>query len=114
MLPFRKRLSLEQRKLEYSRVKQKCPTYIPVIFEKHRREDPSIDREKFLVPMELTASQLLFVLRKRLHLTKEQAIFLFVEHKMMSGSTSIQQIYSKANTEDGFLYVEYSLENTFG
>lgn len=114
MLPFRKRLTLQQRTNEYARIKQKCPAYIPVICEKHRREDPDLDREKFLVPMDLTAVQLLFVLRKRMHLNRDQAVFLFVDNTLVTGSTTLQSIQSIRPSEDGFLYVQYSLENTFG
>ena len=80
---------------------------------------PDIDRCKFLVPSDLTVGQLTFVIRKRIKLGATDALFCFVV-----GSDSIttlpptggmlSQIYQNHQNEDGFLYVRYASENTFG
>ena len=114
MSSFRTRLTLQQRVDEYAQIKRRRPAHIPVIFERYKPTDPMIDREKFLVPLDLTAAQLSFVLRKRLRVDPSQAIFMFVSNRVLTGSTSIQQVYTKTQTHDGFLYVQYSLENAFG
>ncbi|KAL7750261.1 hypothetical protein RI367_004434 [Sorochytrium milnesiophthora] len=41
---------------------------------------PPLDKRKFLVPGDTTVSQFQFVLRRRIHLTAEQNLFLFIKH----------------------------------
>ncbi|KAE9034773.1 hypothetical protein PR001_g9578 [Phytophthora rubi] len=54
---------------------------IPVICEK---ADPSdildIDKKKFLVPVDLTVGQFVYVIRKRIKLSPEKAIFIFINN----------------------------------
>lgn len=117
MLPFRDRLSVEQRSRECANVRAQHPDHIPVIFERLGREMPRIDKEKFLVPRDLTAAQVTFVLRKRLRLDANQSLFLFCSDTtcLVTGSTEIASLYeSHKDPEDGFLYLSYSLENAFG
>ncbi|KAH9989804.1 ubiquitin-related domain-containing protein [Russula vinacea] len=95
---FKDEHPFEKRKAEAERIRQKYPDRIPVICEKADRTDiPTIDKKKYLVPSDLTVGQFVYVIRKRIKLAPEKAIFIF-EHK----------------DEDNFLYVSYSGENTFG
>ncbi|CAO2610048.1 Gamma-aminobutyric acid receptor-associated protein-like 2 [Lemmus lemmus] len=48
----------------------------------------------------------MWIIRKRIQLPSEKAIFL--------SSLTMGQLYEKEKDEDGFLYVAYSGENTFG
>ena len=73
------RLSLEKRKTEAERIRQKYPDRIPVICEKVEKSDiPTIDKKKYLVPSDLTVGQFVYVIRKRIKLSPEKAIFIFV------------------------------------
>ncbi|TUK08643.1 Gamma-aminobutyric acid receptor-associated protein-like 2 [Bagarius yarrelli] len=63
-----------------------------------------IDKRKYLVPSDITVAQFMWIIRKRIQLPSEKAIFLFVD----------KTLYEKEKDEDGFLYVAYSGENTFG
>ena len=47
-------------------------------------------------------------------LSPEEAIFIFSGSSMLSSNTLISAIYEKHKDADGFLYVKYSGENTFG
>ena len=76
---------------------------------------PDIDKKKFLVPSDLTVGQFMYVIRKRIHLSAEQAIFLFVAGGTLPPSVStLQAVYDQHHDEDGFLYMTYSGENVFG
>ena len=44
----------------------------------------------------------------------EQAIFITINNCLPESNTQICNIYNKHKDEDGFLYVVYSSENTFG
>ena len=70
-----------------------------------------LTQSKFLVPSELYVGQLLYVVRKRMKLLPTQSIFFFVENMISSSSTLVSALKSHA---DGFLYIEYDQENTFG
>jgi GABA(A) receptor-associated protein len=54
------------------------------------------------------------VIRKRLKLPAEQAIFLFVNGVIPPTAALMNTIYEEHKDEDGFLYISYSGENTFG
>lgn len=70
---------LEKRKAEADRIRQKYPDRIPVICEKVEKSDiPTIDKKKYLVPADLTVGQFVYVIRKRIKLNPEKAIFIFV------------------------------------
>ncbi|KAI5417472.1 Autophagy- protein 8f [Lathyrus oleraceus] len=86
-----------------------------VIVEKAERSDiPSIDKKKYLVPADLTVGQFVYVIRKRIKLSAEKAIFIFVDNVLPPTGAIMSAIYDEKKDEDGFLYVTYSGENTFG
>ncbi|KAG2408359.1 Autophagy-related protein [Vigna angularis] len=86
-----------------------------VIVEKAERSDiPSIDKKKYLVPADLTVGQFVYVIRKRIKLSAEKAIFIFVDNVLPPTGAIMSAIYEEKKEEDGFLYVTYSGENTFG
>ena len=73
-----KKLPLEKRREESARILAKYPDRIPVIVEKNGGSSvPDIDKCKFLVPTDLTIGQFVYVVRKRIRLEPEKAIFLF-------------------------------------
>jgi len=45
---------------------------------------------------------------------KKRLSFLFVEDVLPPSSALMSQIYEKHKDSDGFLYITYSGENTFG
>ena len=112
MLPFRRRLTLDQRRHEFAGVQQS--ERVPQNVHGGSRETPAIDKEKFLVPRDLTVGQLTFVVRKRLKLDATRTIFLLVSNQLLTSTTTIASIYDRHRDEDGFLYVTYTFENAFG
>ena len=69
---------IEKRKSEAERIRAKYPDRVPVICEKADRSDiPDIDKKKYLVPADLTVGQFHYVIRKRIQLAPEKALFLF-------------------------------------
>ena len=105
----------EQRSFESNRIRVKYPDRIPVIVEKSPKSDvPDLDKKKYLVPSDLTVGQFVYVIRKRVKLSAEKAIFIFVNNKLPPTASLMSTIYEENKDEDGFLYVLYSGENTFG
>jgi GABA(A) receptor-associated protein len=112
---FKKTHNLTQRKNESERIKGKYPERIPVIVEVYDKILPHLDKNKYLVPSDLTVGQLQYVLRKRIKLSPDQAMFLFINQKNSYPTGSLlSEIYDKNVDEDGFLYISISAENTFG
>jgi GABA(A) receptor-associated protein len=58
--------------------------------------------------------QLFFIIRKRIKIKDSEAIFIYVNNKLPLTSSYISDIYDSNKDEDGFLYITYSTENTFG
>ncbi|KAL3576061.1 hypothetical protein D5086_021344 [Populus alba] len=108
-------LTSERRQAEASRIREKHPDRVPVIVEKAGRSDvPDIDKKKYLVPADLTVGQFVYVVRKRIKLSPEKAIFVFVKNTLPPTATLMSVLYEENKDEDGFLYMTYSGENTFG
>lgn len=96
---------------------QKYPDRVPIICEKNTvrgNNCPDIDKNKYLVPRDLTLGQFLFVIRKRIQLPAQKALFLIIEGHIPPLSTLINSIYEKHKSNDGFLYITYAQENVFG
>jgi GABA(A) receptor-associated protein len=115
MPPFKQEHDLEKRKQEAGRIRDKYPDRIPVIVEKADKSDiVDIDKKKYLVPADLTVGQFVYVIRKRIKLSPEKAIFIFVNNVLPPTAALMSSIYEDHKDDDGFLYVTYSGENTFG
>tara|TARA_B100001093_G_scaffold419657_1_gene411277 strand:- start:139 stop:489 length:351 start_codon:yes stop_codon:yes gene_type:complete len=115
MSQFKKQHIFDKRLSESKRIIEKYPTKIPIIVEKQNKSDvPDIDKQKYLVPNDLTMGQFVYVIRRRLKLDPEKAIFIFINNILPPTSAVVQQVYEEHKDDDGFLYVTYSGENSFG
>lgn len=97
-------------------MRTKFPTCVPIIVERSsaRSGVPTIDKNKFLVPGDLTVGQFMHVLRKRMTLKPEVALFVFVDDTLPSSSALMSEVYKFHKSDDDFLYVVYTGEATFG
>jgi len=113
---FKNKFSFEKRYGEANRIRLKYPNRIPIICQLTGKNLPDLDRKKYLVPDDLTLGQFMYVIRKRIKLSPEMGIYLFIgEDSCIPNNTSlISSIYDEYRDQDGFLYINYSGENTFG
>jgi len=114
---FKKKFSLEERKEECEKMIGKFPDRLPVIVERlPNSELPPMDRKKFLVPNDIVLGQFIQIIRKRINLNASSSIFVFVgdHHKLVGVTAPMLSVFSENKDEDGFLYVYYTSENTFG
>ncbi len=108
-------MSLEQRKTESQRIMSRYPGRIPIIVNKAKHTDvPDLDKHKFITPAELTVGQFIYIVRRRLEMPPEKSLFLFVNNTLPTTSTLMSQLYEYHKAEDGFLYMIYAGESTFG
>lgn len=114
--PFKEEKTLEQRAKEAQRVRAKYPDLVPVICERVKNSElPNTTRRKYLVPQSLTMGQFMYVLRRRINLDANRAMFLFLEGNTLAPTAElVSSLYESHKDDDGFLYMEYSGENTFG
>merc|ERR1712232_188318 len=114
-VPFKTTHPYEKRESEAKRIREKYPDRIPVICERDQRSDiPDIDKKKYLVPQDLTVGQFVYVIRKRIKLSPEKAIYIFINNVLPPTAALMSSIYEEQKDDDGFLYITYSGENTFG
>ena len=117
-MTYKTKKTFEERQQESNEILTKYPDRIPIIIEKLVNKNdtviPTIDKNKYLVPKDLTIGQLIYVIRKRLKLTAEKAIFVFCSGNILRSDALISQEYDKYKDKDGFLYILYSGESTFG
>ena len=110
-----KAIPLRDRASESHRMREKYPSRVCVLVDRTRDATaPDIDKHKFLVPDDLTLAQFIYVIRKRIRINPEKAIFVFVDGKLPPSTALMSEIYKDYHSSDGFLYVTYAGENTFG
>ena len=114
-IQFKQQNTLEERINESSRIIQKYRTRIPIIVEKSKGCSLcDIEKKKYLVPNEMTMSQFIYIIRKKINLKSHETLFVTVNNCLPESNIQLTTIYEKYKDEDGFLYVVYSSENTFG
>lgn len=114
-MSFREKATFDMRAAESARVRAKFPDRYPIIVEKAGNTDvPDIDKHKFLVPGNMTMGQFMYVIRQRLRLLPEKALFIFVNDTFVQSSMLIKEIYARYVDYDGFVYMIYMGETTFG
>ncbi|KAJ3058962.1 hypothetical protein HK102_010228, partial [Quaeritorhiza haematococci] len=113
-----------KRQAEAKRIIASYPDRIPIIVERSPSNStstlPELDKKKFLCPGEITVGQFQYVVRKRLKLEPEHALFLYVSSGGGGGggvagrkgggkgvlppvSAQLSQVYRDHKDEDGFL-----------
>eukprot|EP01101_Sappina_pedata_P009660 TRINITY_DN5702_c0_g1_i1.p2 TRINITY_DN5702_c0_g1~~TRINITY_DN5702_c0_g1_i1.p2 ORF type:complete len:127 (-),score=51.97 TRINITY_DN5702_c0_g1_i1:63-413(-) len=116
-MSYKQEFSFEHRKQEASRILSvHFPDRIPVIVERMPGKDiPIIHKRKYLIPEDATVGKFVHEIKKNLDIKPEETIFVYVNNTSSPpNSISIAQLYEKYHDEDGFLYISYALENTFG
>lgn len=95
---------------------EKYPDRVPLIIQpsKTDRDAYPIDKSKYITPRDLTLLQLQQIIRKRIHFPAEKAMFIFINNKIYPITSVIGPVYDTNKDTDGFLYVTYCQESTFG
>ncbi|EDV23974.1 Gamma-aminobutyric acid receptor-associated protein [Trichoplax sp. H2] len=112
---YKEDFPFEKRRSEGQMIRKKYPDRIPVIVEKApKARVVDIDKKKYLVPADLTVGQFHFLIRKRVALRPEDALFFTVNNVIPPTSMTMGSLYEDHHEEDFFLYVAYSDESVYG
>lgn len=111
ILKFRKQ-KLETRLKIFNDIFLKHPDRIPMIVD--TRKELVIDKNKYIVPKDLTIGQFTYMLKKRLKINANDAIYLICNNKLLVNSHTVSQVYYANKDSDDFLYIIIAAENTFG
>lgn len=117
---YKDKVSLDKRIAESYRIKAKYPAHIPVIVEGSDNIG-ELEKPKFLVPSDVSASHLLHSVRKQIKTTKSDALFLFDGVSIICPTSLMGVLYdnhlrNRKDEEKGdlFFYITVATENTFG
>merc|ERR1712126_532322 len=113
---FKSAKSFEERTKDAAQIKHEHPDKIPVIVERASTEKnlPLLDKAKFLVPSHVGLHEFIRVLRRRMELSPGQALFLMSSRGLPPGTQSIAELWDADGDDDGFLYLNYAAQETFG
>lgn len=93
------------------------PNKVPVYVKKSKNDKnlKDIEKNKFIVPNDITVGQFLTIIRKRINLNHEMALFIFINDTILPlQSETMKNLYYEHRNEDGLLELQYCGENTFG
>ncbi len=116
-MSFKDQNTFEQRTSEAQRLRNKYPDRIPIIVELEERDGKTLgtlDKRKYLVPQDLNLTQFMYVIRKRMKLSNETAMFMFVGKILAPMDSTTEQLYNEHKASDGFLYITIAGDSAFG
>jgi len=95
-----------------SDVVTKYPDRVPVIAA--TTGDLYLDKNRFLVPRDMTVGQFTMHVRKRLEMKATEALFVLVDKTLPPVSATMDTIYKQHAGNDQFLHLTFCKENVFG
>jgi len=130
--------TLEERIVYSKKLLSKYSDRIPIVIEKS--EFMELQNYKYLLPRNLLVSEFMCIIKTKMNkaLDEKKAIFTFVKsfqpkaendrssiggtcksnaegnYNLVPMNQTIQEIYNIHKNEDGFLYIKFGVENTFG
>jgi len=107
----------EKLKESVKKIIDKYPDRVPVFVTKSKSDKSlnNISSNKFIVPESITVGQFMFIIRKKIDLTPELALFIFINKDILpTQSSTMGSLYNQYKNEEGLLEIQYCGENVFG
>ena len=102
---------MENRNNNAQRIIDKYPNKIPLII----KTKIPMERTKFLISDGTTLAMFMFLLRtKYMNLKGNESLYIFFNNRILNSSTTFSTLYERYKSDDGFLYANVVIENTFG
>ena len=116
-LHFKQQKTAIERSKQSSSLRKSYPDRVPVIVDRHQSEKilPQLAKQKYLVPGNMTLGNFVSVIREKLPKFGQMSITIFCRNVQIGNmSTTLSEISQKMSDRDGFVYLEYMGESTFG
>jgi GABA(A) receptor-associated protein len=108
-------IPIDERKRISDNILSRYPNNIPVVVDKVSKSSvSSIKKNKYIIPGNIILGKFLHEIRKYLSLKSEDGLVVFINGCIPSTSSYMNILYDRHKDEDGFLYIVYTGENTFG
>lgn len=116
---FREKHSFEKIKNETDSIKRKHPTRVPILISIYQNDTTLfnlITNHKYMIPKDMTFTEFIQIIRHRIKLDQNEALFaILTEQNIMPKMTSlVGDLYEKYKSDDGYLIITLTKENTFG
>lgn len=132
---FRKDIPWTDHLTKSQSMRAKHKERVPIIVDRGTKETPQVTKNKFLVPDSFTIAQFQAIVRRYLKplegtdqkkLQPQDALFFFIrEYKYESGvethsdklvpaQQTLGQLYQQYQDRNGYLFIVYNKETTFG
>jgi len=106
-----------------SDLRLKYPDKVPVVIKraKNSKNIKNLGEIKYLIQDYITVGQFIYILRKRIKLNEDEALYLYAvdsnskNEYALNGNSDMITIYNEyKNKDDSILYLKYAGENVFG
>jgi GABA(A) receptor-associated protein len=113
-MDFKKKYNKVEREIQSYNIKRRYPFKIPVICYTIDNYAPKLNRYKFLLDLDMTLINFMYFIRKMIKLDDTISIYLLINNNLCPSSELFTSLYNKYKEDDGFLYITYACESTFG
>ena len=116
MFRYQAEKTFEERLQETRKVTQKWPGRVPIIIEPVKEtQRAKLNKPKILCVGGCTVQHFLGVIRKKMKLPKDSALFLFLNGtELITGDSIIGELYQSKKADDGYLYFKASEQEVMG
>jgi len=105
---FQNTYTLSQRQNETSRKLAKSPHDITAFITRSKNSKlPNIKRNKFLIPGDIDAKSMSYILNDRIKLPDDQVIEFYTGGIQIDPTSNFFSIYQNFKDIDGYVYIEY-------
>lgn len=109
-------IDLKDRKLKRDKLKELYPKYSSIIMVPSRNSDPELKKYKYIVPSDTPIWKFrnnTYNLVKQSSTKSNTSIVIFIKNIIPNSASSLSDMEKYAG-EDGFIYIKYATESTFG
>ena len=98
------------------KIREQYPNKVPVlVYKSPKSKVPDMERNKFLINGDVTMGQFLYIVRKRISLAPEKALFFLIDGKILpTVSSTMAEVYDAHKNESSLLVLNFQEESVFG
>ena len=113
-MEFKKKYNKVEREIQAYNIIRKYPNKIPIICYTTDRNSPKLPKYKYLVENNMSLISFMYFIRRLINLEESISLYFLINNKLCPGSELFISLYDTHKEDDGFLYINYACENTFG